>query len=253
MEPAIAAWAAHKYETPLRKFPGYVVHKTVVGMGCTPDYINQDASLVVQIKNVDGLEFYKNPNWEADGEVLTKCPMHIMLQVQHELACTGAGHGWLVVCVGGNRLLKMDIAPRPTTIAKLEAEVKAFWDSVHLSNEPKPDYTADGDTIALLMPEPVVGKAVDLSLNNRAHECAAEYLRGKAMEKSGEAIAETAKAELMEMLGDAEAALIGDYKLSNKQTKASPGKIITAAMIGEIIGAKKGSRRFTVTQTGAAQ
>lgn len=250
MEPAIAAWASKRWETDLRKFHGYCPHETVPGMGCTPDYINSDATLSVQIKNVDGLEFYKNPQWDAESDVLTKAPMHILLQCQHELACTGIKQGWLVVCVGGNRLLRMEIEPRPATIAKLETEVTAFWESIKAGAEPKPDFQSDADTIAALNSEVCAGKLLDLSTNNRAHEVAANWIAGKAAEKAGAALVDESKAELIQLFGDAEIITIGDILIKSSEVKGSPGKKITAGMVGMMIGERKGYRKFTIAQKG---
>lgn len=248
MEPAIASWAAKRWGVDLRKFSGYVIHPTVEGMGCTPDYISTDATLIVQVKNVDGMEFYKNEQWDCVGEVLTKAPMHILLQCQHEMACTGIAKGWLVVCVGGNRLLRMEIEPRPKTAEKLETEVKAFWDSVHLGAEPKPDFQADADTIAALNPHCVEGKSIDLSTNNRAHEVAANWLCGKKMEAEGSAMKDEAQAELLLMIGDAESATVGDMVIKASTVKATAGKKITAGMVGMVTGARKAYRKFSIAQ-----
>lgn len=248
MEPAIAAWASQKWGVELRKFSGYVTHPTVAGMGCTPDYVNKDGSLIVQVKNVDGLEFYKNPQWDSEGEVLTKAPMHILLQCQHEMACTGIKQGWLVVCVGGNRLLRMEIAQRPLTIAKLETEVAAFWRSISDGVEPKPVFQADADTIAVLNSEVAAGKVIDLSTSNRAHEVAANWLAGKAAENAGKAAADGARAELLQLIGDAETATVGDMTIKASSVKGNAGKKITAGMIGMVIGARKGYRSFEIKQ-----
>ena len=248
MEPAIAAWASEKWGVKLSKFQGYAVHATVKGMGCTPDYMNDDASLNVQIKNVDGLEFYKNPAWEAEGEELTSAPMHILLQCQHELACTGAKQAWLIVCIGGNRLVRMVIEPRPKTIAKLETEVAAFWQSIADKVEPKPNFESDGETIAAIYAEAETDKVVDLTTNNRAHEVVAKYLQGHEQEKAGKTMKDVAKAELVTLLGDASKAMIGDIIVNATTVKANKGKQITESMIGMIIGGRAGYRRFNVSQ-----
>lgn len=252
MEPAIAAWAAAKWGVNLQKFQGYAVHDTVQGMGCTPDYWEPEQRILVQIKNVDGFVFRdkENPSkiWEAEGEVLTDAPLHILLQVQHELACTGFETAWLVVCVGGNTMYRMEITRRPATIAKLEQAVAAFWQSVRDGKEPPVDYTSDYQTIAALYGDTVPKKKIDLSTNNRAHEVAAAYLRGHAMEAEGNAIKQAAKAELITLLGDAEIATIGDFIAKATRVKENKGKKITAAMLGMIQGARKAYRIVSVEQ-----
>lgn len=249
MEPAIAAWAVEKWGIKLNKFQGYAVNPELQGMGCTPDYINVDATLLVQIKNVDSLEFYKNPEWDAAGEILTKAPIHILLQCQYELGVTGIPQGWLVVCVGGNRLLRMEITAREKTIEKLKVEVKAFWDSVHLGAAPKPNYEADADAIAALNLNVDPEKSIDLSTSNRAHECVAAWLGGKQHATDSETLISASSAELMEMIGENGTAIVGDFIIKSGIVKASAGKPITPGMVGMIIGARKAYRNFSITTT----
>lgn len=245
MEPAIAAWAGDKWGVKLRKFHGYAVNPLVQGMGCTPDYINDDASLNVQIKNVDGLQFSRE--WTAEGEEIIEAPLHILLQVQHELAVTGAKSAWLVACVGGNRLLRKLIEPHDGAIKKIEAAVAAFWASIAENQEPKPVFEQDGDTIAAIRLVSPERKTIDLSANNRAHEVAAQWLRGNAMAKEGEAMAKAAKAEMLTMMGDATDATIGDVTVKTTPVKASKGTLVTEKMIGLYVGARAGYNRVSIT------
>ena len=247
MEPAIAAWASEKWGVPLRKFQGYAKHERVAGMGCTPDYITESGDLLVQIKNVDGLQFRRE--WEAEGDTIATAPLHILLQVQHELAVTGIPAAWLVACVGGNRLCRMEIAPRPITIAKLEAEVAAFWQSVESGKEPKIDFEKDAATIAAIhsaASDPVA--AIDLSSNNRAHEICANYIAAAEAEKSATAAKDAAKAELLTLIGDAGKATVGDFTIAATNVAATKGKPITPEMVGMLIGVRKGYRRFSISQ-----
>jgi len=245
LEPAVAAWASKKWGVELRKFSGYVVHESVKGMGCTPDYIDRNATILVQIKCVDGLVFRKE--WEADGETITQAPMHILLQVQHELACTGMATGWLVVLVGGNRLCRMIVEARAKTAQKLCAEVEAFWHSIIVQEAPAPDFAMDGDAISALHLTADKEKVIDLSGNNRAHALCGEWLHGDDLEGQGKALKDAARAELTTLLGDAAKATVGDCTVSMPFVKASVGKAITQDMVGTIIGARAAHRRFSIS------
>lgn len=151
---------------------------------CTRDFISADGSFIVQTECVDCLEFKRK--WAAKGDVITEAPMHILLQVQHELACTGLSKAWLVALVGGNRLLRMIVEARPVTQQKLCDAVISFWDSIEDGREPDPDFTEDGDAIAALSVDGDPGKQIDLSANNRAHALCGEYLAWRRDGRAGQ-------------------------------------------------------------------
>jgi putative phage-type endonuclease len=233
LEPSIAAWAAKKWDMPLERFEGYAQHETVKGMGCTPDYVTPDGKTLAQIKNVDSLAFSRSDDWSATGDELTSAPLHILLQCQHELACTGADVNWLIVCVGGNRLYRMAIRQRPKTIAKLEAEVAVFWASIRANEAPPADFSLDAETINILWGDAAKNRTIRLDGNNRAHELCAEYEAADALAKDAQARKDAAKAELLTLIGTAEIAFIGDYKINARRIQESKGKRSEERRVGK--------------------
>jgi len=168
LEAGVIAWANHRWGMNFYQPKVYVTHPFIKGMGCTPDAfssgfddVEKPTDRIAQIKTVDGLQF--NMEWEADGELITHAPLHIMLQCQHEMACTGAKENWLIVLVGGNRLYRMVIERDEETIRIIEAAVKAFWLTIANDEEPTPDFSDDGDTIRKLCKRLKVIKETDLS------------------------------------------------------------------------------------------
>lgn len=239
LEPAIAAWAGEKWtDWQPRKVERYLEHPTVPQMGASLDFEDAhwsgDQAPPIEIKNVDFLVF--RDHWNAEGDVITDAPVHYLLQVQHQLACRpGAPHGWLLACVAGNRLYRMKIERHPGAIARLEAAVAAFWQSVRDNKPPKPDFAADGGTIAGLYATGN-GEILDLTDNNRLPDLCAAYTAAKAQEKAGKTDADTALAEIKMIVGDAAGALASGYLV--KAVDVAAGEVPAHT--------RNGYRRWTV-------
>ena len=215
LEPGIAAWAAHKFGMQLRPVAEYRIHPSVQGMGASWDYeeaANEDEAPPVELKNVDGWQFKQN--WDADGDVILHAPLHILIQVQHQLALRPkAPHGWVVACVGGNELKRMMIPRHEKTITTLEESVANFWRDVKEGNEPDPDWEADASTIAKLYGaagEDVVDMTGDVDLANLA----LRYTRLKGDIKELDTKARGIKSQILPLIGDAKKVLCDGATIS---------------------------------------
>lgn len=225
LEPAIAAWVAHKTGRTLHKVPGHIRHPSVRGMGCSPDYMfdatDEDprGSGICQIKNVDALIFAK---WDRGESGAVEPPMNYQLQVQHEIACTGVEWGALACLVGGNRLEIFEYARHEGVIARIESAVAEFWASVERGEEPEPDFARDLATIRDLYSTTTAGEVLDLSSQARVPELCAIYQQAGAEAKAISDRRDAAKAELLTLIGPAEKVFAGDYTISAKVVKGGP-------------------------------
>lgn len=200
LEPAIAAWASHRWSWPLAKVSEYLVHPHVSRMGASLDFEAGDGS-PIEIKNVDRSIFREK--WVAEGAELVDAPIEYLVQVSHQLACRpSAKRGWLVACVGGNELYRMPVERHAGLIARIEGAVTEFWASVDAKRPPPPDFSDDGAAIAALFRRGD-GTTADLSTRNRAPIVLAEYLAAQAEFKEAERRKETAMAEIRDMVGAA--------------------------------------------------
>jgi len=235
MEPAIAAWAETRYGLKLRRVRRYMPHPRVEGYGTSLDYETVTGHYPAEIKNVDGLVF--RDNWEAQGDQITDAPMHIVLQLQAQIACARKPKGYLIVCVGGNKLYWMEIAAHMPTMARLEEAVAKFWRSVKERKEPSPNFTKDAEAIALLYR--VSGDAeINLTGDNYLTSLAHDYTQAAADEKEAYNRKRAAKAEILTKIGDAAKVALQGFKITAKTTKDQEVKAHT----------KKGYRGFRVTQ-----
>lgn len=211
LEPAIAAGIAEKMGWRMRKVRRYLTRDDLLGFGATLDYeiIAHDRGPgVLEIKAVDWLVFRE---WE-DGEP----PMAIELQLQHQLAVIGRGWGAISVLIGGNDLRIFTRDRHDGTIARVEAAILAFWDSVTAGRAPKPDWDVDGEAVATLYRQVTKGKTVNLTGDNRLPEVCAAYLSYRQAERAARRNKGAAKAEIMTKIGDAECAICGDFTILAK-------------------------------------
>lgn len=210
LEPAIAAWASHKWAWPIRNVEGYLPHPSLSGMGCSLDFETPEGE-PVEIKNVDHYIFRGScSEWLTEGDTVLDAPTHMLLQVQHQLACRPpAERGWLVVCVGGNRLLRMEILRHPGMVARIEREVDAFWRSLEEGREPEPNFEIDAAAIGLLYGG-TGEEVVDLRDDERTRELCVKYHAAHEIERNAAKQKKAALAELKRCMGEARCALIAD-------------------------------------------
>lgn len=105
-------------------------------------------------------------------------------------------------------------------------EVAKFWHSIAMDEPPAPDYAVDGELLRRLQGGIDAGSNISLTGNNRAHELIQRYhdiefelKEQRIFRTPKEEEQETIKAELHHLMGKAEVALIGDYRISARETE----------------------------------
>jgi len=209
LEPAIAEWAKDKWDWKLRKVHRYLT--PAPGMGCSRDYEAVEAGFPpVECKNVDWIQFKEK--WIAEGDEIVTPPLHINLQLQHQIAATDADHGWIVACVGGNELKRGRIDRHEPTIERIKAAVARFWLGVKAGETPHG--FEDYDTIAVLFAYGEKDKHVDLRGDNELPTLCADYLKEKAANKASTERLDTLKAQITARMGDNTRATADGFTLS---------------------------------------
>jgi len=223
LEPAIAAWAADKWSMKLRKVHRYIKHPHIDRFGCSLDYEHAEGSLIpVEIKWSQSRE-----GWEVEGDEILDAPFRYLLQVQAQLAVTGAPYGWLVVMLNG-KLYRMRVHMHREAVAQIEDEVALFWTSVQNNQEPKPDFAYDGGTIASLM-SVTKDKVIDLTANNHLPVLCGEYIAANDAEKDAKARKEAALAEIRTIVADAAKAVTMGFSISQSMVAEAPVSYIRKA------------------------
>ncbi len=200
---------------------------------------------VLEIKNVDRLQFMRS--WLED-----EAPAHIEVQLQAQLAVLEElGYTWGVIAalVGGNTPVLIERTFDPEVAMAFRSEANAFWDSIAAGKEPDPVMPDDAAAVIArhLYAEP--GTLADLTGDAAAADLAALYLDAARRERVASDAKESAKAELLMLIGDREKAIFaGGIKASAAMVAPNPGTLITPEMVGTYIGSRKGYRNFRVTQ-----
>lgn len=216
LEPAVAKGIAEQTGWKLRKVHRYYSHDTVPGSGASLDYEIQGAEGgpgALEIKTVDRLEFLK---WD-DGEP----PLSYQLQAQQQLSVTGWKWGAFGVLIGGNELRLFPFERHDGSIARIEAEIGAFWKSIEIGQEPQPDYALDATTIAQLYAEAEGGTTEDMTRHNRLSELIEDYERAAARKLASEKYADMVRAEIFDVIKHRETVICGDKKISAKTVPAA--------------------------------
>jgi predicted phage-related endonuclease len=211
LEPALATWAAEKFGWKLRKVRRYCTHPTVAGWGASLDYEAVEPGMPpIEFKNVDFL-IYRDKWVEEDGEIVMP-PLNYVLQLQHQIGAVEADHGWIVACVGGNKLVRGRIAAHGPTQARIAEAVAQFWIGVRTKTEPT--WIADYGTVAEVYRYGDAKIVADLTGDDDVPALCAEYREAKVVLNEAQALVEGIKGRLAAKVGEAGKATAKGYRIS---------------------------------------
>ncbi len=176
----------------------------------------------VGLQEIKARSFYA---YEANyNEAENLMPANSELQLQVEMMCSGLP--WAVHCVFllEKREYRLYFRRADTALhAAIAEKVKAFWASIAENDMPKIDYSVEADRDYLLgkLKTSTPKKIVDLTTNNELPALCSEYKNISGQIKLLEASKEACKVRILEVMGDAEKAMIGD------------GYVVRAATVNE--------------------
>ncbi|MFO1211007.1 MAG: YqaJ viral recombinase family protein [Amaricoccus sp.] len=241
LEPAIAAYAAHKFGLVLEPLKGHYARIPALRLGASfdylvvggegvPEHLRQHLPFPLDCKNKDWLQF-KREEWEAGdpGEIQT--PFHIMLQMIQQELCGGYGASAVAVLVGGNDLRICWQEHAPGAAAKIVAAAEDFWAAIAEDREPSPDFARDGEILKRLFARPDPRLALPEEALLPAMAAVAREVEASDEIKAATARKDHARAEIMSLMREAEEARLPDgAKITWKATKTGSRTLrITAA------------------------
>ena len=241
LEPAVAAGVAQKTGWALRKVRRYYSRRPDLPLGCSLDYeivANDRGPGVLEIKTADWLVVRDWP----DGEP----PLNYELQLQSYFSGTGRNWGAMAILVGGNDLRLFEYERRPKTIAAIEAEIAAFWQSIEAKTPPAPDFEKDAATVSRLYSQASAGKTLDLGDDKELAALIAEYQRAAGEEGANKRARERARAEILHRAGDAETVFCGGFRLNLGAVAGIPDRVVTADMVGSVLNGRSGYRSLRI-------
>lgn len=181
-------------------------------------YLNREENIFIidvgllEIKNVDSLQFKEKWIENEDGEI--EAPNHIEIQVQHQMAVSDRNYAYICVLVGGNTLYVIRRDRNENVINMIFQKVAEFWKSIEDGIEPEPEIEKDYETIIKLNSLVDPGKIVDISSNEICTQLATQYSEASEKEKYYAGEKKQIKAQLMNLIGDSEKAIGNGYKIS---------------------------------------
>lgn len=137
LEPVIAQVMAERMGWKIHKVHRYLTHSTVPGMGASLDYeiVGQPEGVgALEVKNVS-IEAFKR-DWLVNEDGTVEAPIHIELQLQHQLSVTGWQWGAFAFLVGGNEGHVVTRQRHEPTIQLIESAVAEFWRTIDAGQAP---------------------------------------------------------------------------------------------------------------------
>lgn len=244
LEAVIAEAAAEEFRWSVQK-GGYFTDTKCEGLGASLDFmIDYDPAEkgpgVLEIKNVDWLVHKKT--WE------TEPPIHILLQLQHQLAATGFSWGAVCCLIGGNDLRVYRYKARPLLIEDLRHRVREFWKSIDDNKEPPVDGSSSATEVLQALYPAIIDDAIDMRENNEFAEAAHGLYMAAEARKAANIDYDLKKNRVAKLLDGHKRAWGNGWSVNTAITAENHGTPITEADVGKIVGKRKESRSYTAKE-----
>lgn len=203
MEPTLRAIFERKMGMPCNAVGAttILVHDQIPWLAATLDGVTLHArygACPVELKNVDN---FQRDQWK-NGDA----PLKYMVQVQQQLAVTGASHGYLMGLLGGNKPEIREIERNDRFIETMIARLAEFWGYVERREMPPIDrfpvdnYAATNKYLSAMWPE---DNGASVVLPPEADEWIRQREDAKADIKAAEKQVDEAEAKIKAALGEA--------------------------------------------------
>lgn len=246
LEHGISRLAARRLGLKLRKLD-YYAQRGDLGASFDYEVISEGEyhGWLVEIKNVDYLIF--RDEWGKDEHNRPVAPEHILIQTQVQLEVSQRPGTFLCALVGGNDLKIVEIGRDPAVGDALHKIASSFMQRVR-DRGPEPSVVADDASHAREIYNSAFGEAIEAKPGSLLESIIGEYKEAKDAAKFHADRADELKARALLEIKNAPKVFCEKWVVDAGETKASPGTLITAEMVGGYVGARAGFRRFTVKE-----
>lgn len=190
---------------------------------------------VLECKNVDGI-IHKRA-WTDDEP-----PLHILLQLQSQLAASGFKWGAVGALVGGHTPRLYRYPAKPRLIADMKRRVTGFWQSIKANHPPPVDGSDAAEDVLRHLHATLKDEVLDMSGSNSWPDMVSRFLEAAAAQKAAKESYDLAKNQIADALGDYKRGSGGGYSVT---VSVTPPKEARLPKPDEMIGGRKESRRFT--------
>lgn len=251
LESGIASWAIDE----LKREHGHIIGEKVDTyerdeadrMGSSFDWILIDGNgqkMILEIKNVDGYIFKRNWGVDENGNIVA--PLHIELQLQHQLELTGIDVGYFGVLVGGNSLNIVRRDRNRMVGQNIRRKIREFWSSIDADDPPAYDYSMDHAYI--LETASSIHAVGECHASEEVESLMAQYLKARRINKESDETCKALRAQITHMTQDYSKVIGRDWVVDTRLVGVSEGKIVTQDMVGTVVGSRSGYRQFRITE-----
>jgi predicted phage-related endonuclease len=168
---------------------------------------------VLEIKNVD--------KWVYAGEWQDGPPVHIEMQLQHQLAVTELKWGCIFALIGGNEPVLVVREFDPKVAERIVGRINSFWQAFEAGELPDPMMPADAKAMCELFGTATSGKVYDAAGDEALGKLAAAYHKLRKTATEADAESDATKARILEHIGDNER--VANLKGFNLSATMVPG------------------------------
>ena len=219
-----AALETHEGMT-LEKEPGYI-YSEELRFGASLDFWcyrwgdrEFPDGVPLDIKCVSG------PSWATRWKSGAEVPSVYYLQMIGQMALTGTKTSFLGIMVAGSDLKVIEVEWNEAVWEAMRERLVAFWESVDQKRPPMADVKKDQDELLRRFRHTTKGVTLDLTGDNHLHETAMRYRAVSEQHAAASKIVRdldkertTLKAFIVEKIGSAETALVGNLRIESKTT-----------------------------------
>lgn len=210
LENAIALGIAEDQGWESEEFKKYIRHDTLRAGSSFDHFVKTDEGEgILEIKNVDGLVFKRK--WQVEGDHI-EAPPHIEMQAQFQMMITGKPFLYIGALVGGNQTILIRREPVDSIITAMKLKIKKFWLTIEANQPPPADYERDADIISKLYnyaePDSTIEASERVIELVDAYKLFSDYIKDYEMKKKA------TKAEILEIIGDAEKVIHETFSIS---------------------------------------
>lgn len=209
LQDAIAAGVAEEQGWTIRKMTEYIRDENLragssfdFSIEATNEPIKRQGPGILEVKNVDGLQY--RDGWLEDEDGNIEAPVHIEIQKQHQLMVSERTWGFIGALKGGNDLVLLPRTRDEAVIAALRKAIAEFWASIEANEPPAPDFKADAAFISKLYGYAEPNKVFDARGDEMLLTKALLYKKLGDEIKVRDEERKAIKAELLTVIGDSE-------------------------------------------------
>lgn len=186
------------------------------------DYKYMTANIDGYVKLADGkyavLEIKTANSFASDEWSTNGLPIEYYCQVQYYMAITGMTQAYVAVLIGGQDYRQLLIDKDDEIIDLIMKRCQDFWENYVLTKTPPTVTDKDNALLSQLYPN---SKPQTIMLGKEVEELLAEHEAAKAAMDEAKKRKEAVEAKLKALMGEAEAAVAGEYKISWKASTRS--------------------------------